>query len=86
MIVYLVIPDEVSYERLVLGENARKRIDDTAEGVAGRLASFHKSLEQRLEIINKQPRWKLIPIDATAEIDKVYKAVCENVKANIIYK
>lgn len=75
-IVYLDIPIWTSFDRLVTGENARKRVDgkgsgDTKEGVAKRLSQFYYRLEERLEIVKKEPNWKLIKIDATKNSEKV---------------
>ncbi|KKS94279.1 MAG: Adenylate kinase [Candidatus Collierbacteria bacterium GW2011_GWB1_44_6] len=74
-IFHLVMPDSMSFERLVTGEKARKRDFDTLEGVAGRLAEFHNQLEERLETIRRQEGWRLIEIDATLTLEKVFENV-----------
>lgn len=76
-VVYLQIPDEISFERLVTGENARKRSDDTEEGVSKRLCMFHNKLEERLAVIENQPGWRLVKIDATRQVELVFEAVKE---------
>lgn len=75
-VVYLDIPLLTSFERLVTGENARKRVDgngsgDTKEGVSKRLSQFYFKLEERLKIIRNEPNWKLIKIDATPDPETV---------------
>ena len=71
-VVYLDIPLWTSFERLVTGGNARKRVDgngsgDTRVGVSKRLSQFYFKLEERLKIVRGEPNWKLIKIDATSE-------------------
>lgn len=78
-VIYLNIPDEVSFERLVNGEKARKRKDDTAEGVGKRLMMFHKQLNERLAVITDTPNWKMITIDATQPVERVYEEVCSKI-------
>ncbi len=74
-VMYLHIPDSVSIERLVTDENARKRDDDTLEGVRSRLAKFHHQLDERLKAIEANPNWELIEVDATISENKVYEEV-----------
>lgn len=76
-VIYLNIPEEVSYERLVTGEHARKRDHDSIEGVAGRLAEFHNRLEERLEFIVNQKDWRLLEVDASLSPDEVFQSICE---------
>ena len=78
-VIYLDIPDEVSFVRLVDGDNARKRRDDTVEGVSKRLTMFHKQLVERLAVIATTPNWKIITIDATVPVEKVYEEVCSKI-------
>jgi len=74
-IIYLRIPTEISIERLIVGKNARKRRDDTIEGVESRLSEFYFQLEERLSHINDQPNWELVEIDATSSIEDVFSEV-----------
>lgn len=71
-VMYMDIPLWTSFERLVTGENARKRVDgkgsgDTKEGVSKRLSQFYFKLEERLRIVKSEPNWKLVKIDATPD-------------------
>jgi adenylate kinase len=76
-VVYLQIPIEVCFERLVTGDNPRKRIDDSPKGLASRLKNFYFQLEERLEIIRSNPNWNLVEVDATSPIETVYAKVCD---------
>lgn len=76
-VIYLQIPIETSFERLVSGTNARKRKDDTEEKVTCRLSKFNLRLEERLEEIVRQPDWDLLPMDATSEAGEVYAQICQ---------
>lgn len=75
MVIYLHIPDTVSIERLVTGENARKRADDTLDGVLSRLAKFNHRLEDRICAITANPNWELVRVDATMKEDEVFEEV-----------
>jgi|CXWL01.1.fsa_nt_gi adenylate kinase len=76
-VVHLQIPNETSLERLVSGERARKRKGDTREGVTERLANFHLQFEERMAVIDSQPNWNRIEVDASGLIEEVYGKVCE---------
>lgn len=76
-VIFLNIPSEVSFERLVTGENARKRDDDTLDGLKSRLEKFNYRLEERLNLIGSNPNWNLIEINATDPKEIVYKKVCD---------
>ncbi len=73
-VVYLQIPESVSYKRLVNGNKARKRDDDTMEAVATRLSKFFFQLEERITLVKTQG-WTLFSIDATPPTDVVYAHV-----------
>lgn len=73
-VIYLHIPRNISFERLVTGANARKRDRDTKDGVTKRLGMFYKGLENRLAEIKKHG-WEIKEIDATKPQDEVYKSV-----------
>lgn len=76
VVVYMQIPEEVSYQRLL----ERQRPDDTIEGIAKRLAKFNFELEKRVDLIKSEPSWTLVEIDATPAKEVVYSAVCERLK------
>lgn len=76
-VIYLQIPIETSLERLVNGPNARKRFDDTENGVASRLEKFNFRLQDRLEVILNNAGWSLIPMDASGEAEEVYARIRE---------
>lgn len=80
IVVYMHIPENITYERLVYGESARKRADDTPEGVRQRLLQFNDRLEERMEIICKNDGWKLVHIDANASIEDVYFEITDNIR------
>lgn len=76
-VIHLEIPEEISLERLVYGEDARLRVDDTMEGVKSRLANYNNKLKERLAVIANQSGWRLEVVDATPPEEAVYQAVCE---------
>ncbi len=78
-VIYLNIPTEVAYQRLIWGENARRRNDDTEEALKHRLENFYNRLEDRLEIIRSNPNWELVEIDAREPIDSVFLSVCNSI-------
>ncbi len=78
-VIYMDIPEEMSYERLIFGENARKREDDTVEKLASRLQKFKYQLAERVEEINKQPNWRFFIIDATKSKKEVYDSVVQSI-------
>ncbi len=74
-VVYLQIPELVSYQRLVSGKDARKREDDTMEAVSTRLSKFYFQLQERLNLIKSHPDWALVNVDATPPVDDVYAKI-----------
>lgn len=74
-VIYLNMPDEESFVRLVTGKNARKRDDDTPERVKSRLEEYHNNLEERLEFIRNQENWRLIEVDARQRKHEVFRDV-----------
>jgi adenylate kinase family enzyme len=78
-IVYLQIPKDLVFERLLHGENARGREDDTIDGIEKRLLNFFYQFEERLDHIVSQPTWELIEIDASPGIDEVFESVITSI-------
>ena len=78
-LVYLNIPTQVSFERLITGDNARKRGDDTPEALQCRLDKFNYQLRERLDIVKSNPNWNIVEIDATGPVEEVYRKVCDSV-------
>lgn len=76
-VIHLRIPGWMSFERLAFGETARKRKDDTIEGVLSRLAKYYHQLGKRAGVIENRSGWKLVHIDATAPVETVYFQVLE---------
>ncbi|QQG42103.1 MAG: nucleoside monophosphate kinase [Candidatus Woesebacteria bacterium] len=74
-IIYLNIPIEVCFERLVTGKNARKRSDDTEDALKSRLDKFYNQLDERLRIIRNHPNWNVVEIDANDPVESVYDKV-----------
>ena len=79
-VVYLQMPTMLSFVRLVDGENARRRDDDTVEGVTTRLEKFFWQLEERMEAIAKEAGWTLLEVDASGPVEEVYGKACEVLK------
>ncbi len=77
VVIYLNIPTEECFRRLITGENARRRIDDTQEALSHRLDEFNFRLNDRLEIIKNNPNWNIVEVDATGPIEVVYRRVCD---------
>lgn len=76
-VIYLMIPIEVCFERLITGENARRRSDDTEEALKCRLEKFYCQLDERIAIVRNNPNWNVIEVDATGSIETVYGEVCD---------
>lgn len=76
-IIYLQMPTTLSFVRLVDGENARRRDDDTVEGVTTRLEMFFWQLEERMEAIANEAGWSLVEVDASGPVEEVYRSICE---------
>ena len=74
-VVHLRIPGWMSFERLAFGEVARKRKDDTIEGVLSRLSKYYHQLGKRAAVIESWSGCKLVHIDATAPVEAVYAEV-----------
>lgn len=73
--IFLQIPDWMVAQRLIFDPDARKRSDDTVEGVSKRLARYYDHLEERISLIQHQPNWQLLQIDATGNLMQTYKNV-----------
>lgn len=78
-VVYLKMPEEETYKRLITSESARKRDDDTPEKIASRLAAFNFQLTERLEAIRNQSNWNLIETNGSLPKDVVYRNVCSEI-------
>lgn len=76
-VILLNVSEEVALQRLCFSENARKRDDDSIEGIMSRLDKFYKGLPERLEFIKKQNDWKLLKINAEPSKDKVFNSIRE---------
>lgn len=74
MVFYILISQEESIKRLV---QARKREDDTIQGVTTRLGHFHEKLDERLAIIKK--RYQLIEINGMQSAEDVHKEIMEKI-------
>lgn len=77
VVVHLRVPGWMSFERLAIGAAARKRKDDTIEGVLSRLSKYYHQLGKRAAVIENRSGWKLVHVDATAPIETVYSEVIE---------
>lgn len=76
---HLRIPGWMSFDRLVSGPQARKRSDDTIEGVTKRLSMFYHQLDERVRLVRQQPNWELIFVDATQSPQCVYENIREKI-------
>ena len=74
-VIHLRIPGWMSFDRLLLGDNARKRKDDSVEGIMSRLSKFYLQLDERVALIENQPDWTLFHINAGQPIETVYDEV-----------
>jgi adenylate kinase len=74
-IVHLRVPAWMGVERLL----KRRRDDDTPEAIQKRLSKFYSELGKRVNIMEKEPNWKLIHIDATGTPEEVF----ENVRSDL---
>lgn len=71
----LRIPSWMTFERLVTGPGARKRFDDTVEGLTGRLTKFYYQLPHRVGVIKANENWELEQINAAQSIEEVYEEI-----------
>lgn len=74
-VVFLRVPGWMCMERLTTGKDARKRDDDTVEGVFSRLSHFYHDLGKRASLIEKQPNWKFLHINGTGTPEETYSRV-----------
>ena len=74
-VIHLRVPGWMSFERLIFGEAARKRNDDTIEGILSRLSKYYHQLGKRAAVIEEQPNWRLAHVDATGPVEAVYAEV-----------
>jgi len=77
IIVHLRIPGWMSFERLLTGDKARRREDDTIEAIFGRLSNYYNQLNQRSTFIANQENWKFLYIKATGSPEEVFENLCE---------
>lgn len=76
-VVSLRVPGWMGAQRLVFDKDARRRDDDTVDGVLSRLSNYYKNLGQRASLIEKQENWRLLRINATGTIDEAFNSVQE---------
>lgn len=81
VVFYLKIPEEECFKRLLYSENARKRNDDTVEGIQKRLDKFYYQLNERIELIKENPNWSFFEINAEKNIEDVFNDVCNSLKS-----
>lgn len=74
VVVYMRIPGWMAIQRLVTGERARKRKDDTEEGVLARLSNYYSGLGHRVSLIEKE-NYKIFHINAMQEREQVFENV-----------
>ncbi len=72
-VVQLMVPQAVCVERLI-GEDGRKRPDDTPEGVANRLRNFYHLLDERVEVIAQNH--ELLNVDVDCSKENAFERVC----------
>lgn len=75
IVIKLNLPKEETFKRLMTGENARKRNDDTEEAIMCRLNKYNYQLEERVNLIKTNPNWKVIDIDASKPTDEVFENI-----------
>ena len=81
VVIKINIPREVSFERLVTGENARKRKDDTDDALDCRLKKYYDRLDERMAIIKSNPSWKVIEIDGTGNQEETLQQILSKLTA-----
>ncbi len=79
-VVSLRIPGWLSLVRLVSGENARAREDDTPQGVIRRLGHFYDMLGFRMKAI-RENGWHSLHVRAIGQPEEVYQGVVTALRA-----
>lgn len=79
-IVALRIPGWLSVHRLVIGDHARRRADDTPEGVLSRLSHFYDQLGPRMKVA-RDYGWSILHVRAIHDPEKVYNDVVDALRA-----
>lgn len=74
-VIFLRVPGWMCMERLTTGKDARKRDDDTVEGVFSRLSHFYHDLGKRASLIERQPNWRLLHINGIGTPEETYSRV-----------
>lgn len=81
VVIHMRIPAWMSLERLALGKFARKRNDDTVDGILSRLSKFYFQLAQRSSVMQKN--WQIVHIDALAAPEEVYQHICKALEVKV---
>lgn len=66
-VIHLRLPGWQSIDRLVTGESARGRSDDTIEAVLARLSKYQDKLVERINVIKSTNGWQILNINAQPE-------------------
>lgn len=71
-VLHLRLPGWQSIDRLVTGESARGRSDDTIDAVLARLGKYQYQLVERLNIIKSTNGWQILNINAQPDQQLVF--------------
>jgi adenylate kinase family enzyme len=82
MVIHLRLPGWKSIDRLVTGESARGRSDDTIEAVLARLTKYQYQLVERIKVIKSTNGWQILNIDAQPGQQSVFNEIIEKLKLN----
>lgn len=74
-VLHLRLPGWQSIDRLVTGESARGRSDDTIDAVLARLGKYQYQLVERLNIIKSTNGWQILNINALSEQQSVFDEI-----------
>ena len=79
-VIHLRLPGWQSINRLVTGETARGRSDDTIEAVIARLSKYQYQLVERINLIKSTDGWQILNINGLPSQQIVFNKIIEKLK------
>lgn len=79
-VIHLRLPGWQSIDRLVTGESARGRSDDTIEAVLARLSKYQDKLVERINVIKSTNGWQILNINAQPPENEVFAEIIKKLK------
>lgn len=79
-VIHLRLPGWQSINRLVTGETARGRSDDTIEAVIARLSKYQYQLVERINLIKSTDGWQILNINGLPSQHIVFNKIIEKLK------